>query len=339
MSATAMSDEPNGDEKAGAADAMERSDEDTPSGQRGEDTNGHVIEGPALAATLLHTPIADDDRPGRRWAYYDGFTRLLGRFGSAARLLGRTLDTAIVVLTSAFILYHTAVLLVHNLPSKGLAKGLQKKFNEKLKADEYFRATGNTQSWAMFAPNPHRSNVFMRVFVKDSTGEVFDLQHDIYGRRPYPYLFYDRMGKINRRIIDQKGYRRHYAAWVCRWWEETHGGEPADEVQFVKLWTRVPPPEKVIQRFREKGYNPRYLGYNPMELELHQHEEDTFRCKSTRQAQLSNEMRRRLGLPETDETLYRPLSVRTWVDIKREKDERGETEEEKPEVEPVGGAD
>ena len=61
----------------------------------------------------------------------------------------------------------------------------------------------NTQSWAMFAPNPHRSNVFMKVMVKDEAGEIWDLKHDIYGKREYPYLWYDRMGKINRRLIDQ----------------------------------------------------------------------------------------------------------------------------------------
>ncbi|MCH9679850.1 MAG: hypothetical protein K0V04_00325, partial [Deltaproteobacteria bacterium] len=152
-----------------------------------------------LAQTLLAAPIASDDRPGRRWAYSTWFQ----------------------LVVSVFVLYHAAILLVHNLPSKGLVKGAQKIFNQEpklwppkefkfgLHANRYWRATGNTQSWAMFAPNPHRSNIFMKVMVKDDAGEVWDLKHDIYGKRTYPYLWYDRMGKINRRIVDQKGYRRH----------------------------------------------------------------------------------------------------------------------------------
>jgi hypothetical protein len=164
----------------------------------------------------------------------------------------------------------------------------------------------------MFAPNPHRSNIFMRVLVRDAAGEVYDLKHDIYGKRTYPYLFYDRMGKVNRRIVDQKGYRRHYAAWVCREWERTHGGEAADEVIFVKLWTKIPHPNEVIKRFKDKGWDLRYMGYHPLELKLNEREADTFRCSTNRQAQLPNYLRERYGLPLTDEDAFRGLNVRTW---------------------------
>jgi hypothetical protein len=69
----------------------------------------------------------------------------------------------------------------------------------------------------MFAPNPPLLNTFTRVLVEDRTGQVSDLRHDIYGRRRYPYLFHDRMGKVNRRLIEQKKeYETPYAAWVCR---------------------------------------------------------------------------------------------------------------------------
>ena len=64
---------------------------------------------------------------------------------------------------------------MHNLPNKGLSKGLHTFFSEKLQAANYMRAMGISQSWAMFAPNPHRSNLFMRVLVKDK-----DLENTLY---------------------------------------------------------------------------------------------------------------------------------------------------------------
>jgi hypothetical protein len=268
-----------------------------------------------LAGTLLHEPIPDDDRPGRRWAY---------------RWWG-------MALVSMYVLYHAAVLIVHNLPSGGLARGLHKSFDEGFsvrffaKEDDpksgleistpsmrdYMRATGNTQSWAMFAPNPHRSNVFMKVLVKDKNGDVYDLKHDIWQVNRYPYLFYDRMGKINRRIIEQKGYRRHYAAWVCRDWERTHGGEAPDEVQYVKMWTRIPEPEKVIGR--AKG-NPFYMTFDPWQLHLHQREEDTIKCSTTRHGQLPDYLRERYGLPPDDDSRFRDIAERTWWDEKEAKE-------------------
>ncbi len=258
-----------------------------------------------LAHDLLHAPVPEPERP-RPWAY-------------------RSWAMALV---SLFIAYHATILMVHNLPNKGLSKGLHKWFNDthepeflgkprKLSLDmrTYMLATGNTQSWAMFAPNPHRSNTFMKVMVKDKDGEIWDMAHDIYGRRRYPYLFYDRMGKINRRIIEQKGYRRHYAAWVCREWERTHEGEPAIEIQFVKMWTRVPPPEKAIA---DAGGNPFKMGYDPMELKLFQREEDGIRCRTTRHGQLPNYLRERYGLPllEKEDKVFRPVIHRSWWDKK-----------------------
>jgi hypothetical protein len=245
-----------------------------------------------LADGLLHTPQPADDRPDQRWAY----------------------RSWVLVLMSLVVGYHALVLLVHNLPSKGLSKDIHTFFNDKLQAATYMRATGNTQSWAMFAPNPHRSNMFMKVLVKDKDGEIWDLGHDIYGRRTYPYLFYDRMGKINRRLIEEKGYRRHYAAWVCREWEMTHGGDAPEEVQFIKMWTQVPAPEKVFK----------YMGYDPMKLYLNQREEESIRCSSSYHGQLSEEMRARLGLPAGNTGRFRDVHIRTWWDNKKAKERQAE---------------
>lgn len=257
----------------------------------------------SLAEGLLHDPVPVPERP-RKWAYANW----------------------LIALISVFVAYHATILLVHNLPNGGLSKELHVWFNKEHKVEvfgsewkpnldmrTYMQATGNTQSWAMFAPNPHRSNSFMKVMVKDQDGDVWDMAHDIYGRRRYPYLFYDRMGKINRRIIEQKGYRRHYAAWVCREWERTHDGEPPVEIQFVKMWTRVPRPEKLIA---EAGGNPFKMGYDPLELKLFQREEDAIRCRTTRNAQLPNVLRERYGLPllEDESKVFRPVVHRTWWD-------------------------
>lgn len=259
-------------------------DEDTPSG----------IELPDLAQTLLASEIATDDKPGRRWAY---------------PLWG-------MVIVTAFILYHATVLFVHNLPNKGIAKGSHAWFDKHFDMGAYLRATGNTQSWAMFAPNPHRSNIFMKVEVVDAKGELWDLKHDIYGKRTYPYLWYSRMGKVNRRIVDQKGYRRHYAAWVCRMWELEHDELP-EEVRFTKLWTKIPTPEQLWKATKGRPW----LGYDPMELHLSQREEDSVRCSSTRHAQLPNAVRARHGMEPMPEGHFRGLHIRTWVDMKEDQEE------------------
>ncbi len=253
-------------------------------------------EAPDLVQTLLISDVAADDLPGRRFAY---------------PLWG-------MLLATAFILFHLSILLVNALPAKGLAKGTQTWFDKNLEMNRYFRATGNTQSWAMFAPNPHRSNIFMKVEVLDQDGELWDLKHDIYGKRVYPYLWYDRRGKINRRIVDAKGYRRHYAAWVCRNWEREHGELP-DEVQFTKLWTRIPSPEEVLKQTKGRPWR----GYDPMKLHLNEREEDTVRCSSTRHAQLPNSIRARYGMEPMDERHFRGLHIRTWVDIAKDRAEQG----------------
>jgi hypothetical protein len=261
----------------------------TEAGNRDHEPEGSDSTGPTLAEALLHRPVATDDRPLRRWCY----------------------PWWLQLLATLFILYHGVILLVHNLPSKGLAKGAQKVLNERLDANTYWQASGNTQSWAMFAPNPHRSNVFMKVLVKDEAGEIWDLKHDIYGKREYPYLWYDRMGKINRRLIDQKGYRRHYAAWVCREWEKDHEGESADEVQFVKMWTQIPSPQAVFERAKGNIFQ---MGFDPMDLKLMQREEDVISCATNRQAQLPDYLRERYGLPAAPPRHFKELSMRTWWD-------------------------
>jgi hypothetical protein len=136
--------------------------------------------------------------------------------------------------------------------------------------------------------------------------------HDIYGRRPYPYLFYDRMGKINRRLIEQKGYQRSYGAWVCRDWERTHDGKSLEEVRIVKLETVIPPPRRAYET----------MGFDPRALEVSRTEEEVVRCDTVTHGQLPNELRRRLGLRPVDDRRFRDIDQKTWWTRARERTAR-----------------
>jgi len=269
---------------------------------------------PPLAESLLHAPVRPAPIDPRRSAY--------GVVGT--------------VLISLYVLYHTVGLLQHTTPSGGLAARFSKTLGETLKVGGYMRATSNVQSWSMFAPNPHRSNMFLQVFVELTDGTVIDLEHDMYGRRHYPYLFYDRMGKINRRLIEQERYQRHYAAWVCRDWALNHNGEVPDRVKYVKMWTKVPHPAKVIPN----------MGFDPMELKLTKEHLASVECRTTQHAQIPDEIRARHGLPPNAPNEFRDVVVQTWWDKEKvqqqtiEKRRRTLPEEpgeaQQPEAQPPG---
>ena len=237
---------------------------------------------PALAEALLRAPPRVVAPDGRRWAY---------------KPLG-------MALASLFVLYHVVVLLQHTTPSNGLATQFSKALGEGLKAGQYMRAASSVQSWSMFAPNPHRSNMFLQVFVELEDGDVLDLKHDMYGRREYPYMFYDRMGKINRRLIEQDRYQRHYAAWVCREWALAHDGKPPVRVQFVKMWTKVPHPSRVIPNG----------GFDPMQLKLTKEQMPGVECATTVHAQIPDDIRARHGLPPLEPGVFRNVIIQTWWD-------------------------
>ncbi|MCY1057107.1 hypothetical protein [Nannocystis sp. SCPEA4] len=236
---------------------------------------------PRLADALLRAPPAEDaaDDP---WAYR-GWTALV---------------------VSLFILYHLLALLQHTTPSGGLAERFNRRLAETLRSGAYMRATSSVQSWAMFAPNPHRTNMFLQVRVVTSDGSEWDLLHDIYGRRDYPYFFYDRMGKINRRLLEQERYQSPYAAWVCREWARTHGGEAPVRVNFTKLWTKVPHPSKVIST----------MGFDPFALKLHKEDLPGFDCATTPHAQMPDAVRARYGFAPLPEGAFIDIEENTWHD-------------------------
>jgi hypothetical protein len=239
-------------------------------------------------------PVASERRSGR-WAYPLGA----------------------MLLVSVFVLFHTAALLIWNLPGKGLTASFHRGFLERTHGDDYFRATRLTQSWSMFAPNPNRTNNFVQVFVTDHEGQVWDFEQDIWEEDRYPYVFYDRRGKVNRNIDGKKHSQRIYGAWVCREWERIHGGESAKSVTFVRRLTRVPSADQVIKNG----------GWDQWKAEATLTEQEVVTCKTVPHGTLPNELRERYGLPLIDEqTQFIPVRNRTWADEREAERRRAERE-------------
>jgi hypothetical protein len=234
----------------------------------------------ALARGLLRDPVPDDDQPGERWAY--PFRAMLA--------------------ISLFVIYHVVAVLAFNLPNVPATRSLQFFLNARLGMTDYIWTTGNYQDWGLFAPDPARSNLFLRVLVEDETGSVVDMGHDIYGRRTYPYLVYDRMGKINRRVATGDEYREPYAAWVCREWARSHGGEPPREVRLVNMGTRLPSPDVAYAS----------MGFDPRALPLVTRVPDRYRCADIPQGQLPPFLRARFGLSGHAGIPFRDVTLRTW---------------------------
>jgi hypothetical protein len=162
---------------------------------------------------------------------------------------------------------------------------------------KWLTVTQTDQGWGMFAPNPPRSNVFLKVLVTDEKGEVWDMRTDVYApeRKPIPWIWNDRMRKMNRRIIggesgNTQWYRKWYARYHCRLWQMEHDGAFPKKVDLVKVWYKIPSPEEV----RQKGY------YNPEELYERTKAEKieyTEHCKRSIMGQLPNEVRERYRPP------------------------------------------
>ncbi|MGH7392200.1 MAG: hypothetical protein ACREM3_22475 [Candidatus Rokuibacteriota bacterium] len=218
------------------------------------------------------------------------------------------------ILLTLFIAYHVTVLLVSNLPSRGPTRGLHWIFTHYAQMGLYLEATGSPQNWGLFSPNPARTNEYVRVLVKDRNGGSTDVQHDTYGRQRYPYLWYDYLRKVNRRLGTVRAYQRGYAAWVCRTWERAHGGRPAVEVRFVRLSTRIPSPPVAYTT----------MGYDPMALPVHETDAGMHTCAELPHGQLPPSLRRRFGLPAVPEGTFKPADLHTWWD-RRESQRRGDS--------------
>lgn len=239
---------------------------------------------PAPAVSPMPARDPQTDRINPAWAYGP---------------LGRT----VVVV---FILYHLSAVAATQFPDKDSWSTFRSDINQSF--SDYLQTTHTTQGWGMFAPNPPTQNVFLRVTVTDQKGDVYDLHSDVYAcflpgateeicaaSYPIPWIWYTRIRKMNRRIAGSEGgngvwYQKWHARWVCRQWELDHGELPK-QVDLYKLTYPIPAPEKV----RGKPYDPK-TQYNKFGNSTHLHTTD---CKTSVDGQLSDEVRRRHGLPET----------------------------------------
>ena len=206
----------------------------------------------------------------------------------------------------------------------------------------WLETTHTSQGWQMFAPNPPRSNLFMRVLVHDKDGEIYDLNTDVYACLgsdpnapdheaicdavyPIPWIWYSRQRKMNRRIAGGEGghgewYQKWHARWVCREWEREHGSLP-DKVELVKITYRIASPKETAKN----GPMDPFEAYRKTN---HQDSVHVSNCETTAEGQLRNEMRERFGMPLVEEKkvrLWKKNRCRRWEKfLKDEAKARGE---------------
>lgn len=203
--------------------------------------------------------------------------------------LGRTLATAVVVA-------HITAVAIHCIPDKDTCHAFRRAANDV--ANPWLTATQTSQSWEMFAPNPMRTNDFLEVLVTDEDGELWDLRTDANSPRnkAIPWIWYDRAGKITRRVIGEgKWYRAWLARYHCRQWALEHGGDAPRSVELVRVWYEIPTPEKVARL----GW---YRAADLLEREGHRSSITKIDCRKEEDAQLTNEIRARHGFPLVDES-------------------------------------
>jgi len=232
--------------------------------------------------------------PRRPWAYLP-----FGRF-----------------LASALCAYHITGVAIWLLPEKDSLGG-SGTTSWRLRAQDPFkwwlRFTQTNQGWKMFAPNPPRSNLMMRVLVTDTDGEVYDLNTDVYhpANKPIPWIFYSRIRKINRRIVGAEGgkgkwYQKWHGRYICRDWALHHDGAPPKQVDLIKVSYQIPTPEEVA----EKGP---YVPEERMQKTHTVRHVHTTQCDDVN-AQLPNHVRARHGLrPLPEDTPFKP-----WIKDRRD---------------------
>jgi hypothetical protein len=149
--------------------------------------------------------------------------------------------------------WHLTAVVAWLAPERESIAGIRKEARALVRP--WLELTRTTQGWGMFAPNPPRQNVFMQVLVVADDGETWDMRSDVYAeeRKPIPFVWNDRIRKMNRRIIGGESgggdwYRKWYARWQCREWALEHEGRVPREVQLVRLSYAIPTPEAVRDR-------------------------------------------------------------------------------------------
>jgi hypothetical protein len=208
------------------------------------------------------------------------------------------------LLVGSLVVYHITAVTVWLMPDKQCLKSFRVAATAPFRA--WLTRTQTAQGWSMFAPNPPRHNVFLKVLVTDEQGEVHDMRTDMYapGRKPVPWIFNDRIFKMNRRMSGGEAgkgdwYQKWYGRYQCREWALQHGGVAPKKIDLYKVSYRIPSPDEVAAG-----------GYYLPELQLRKYGKEvrlhTTTCASEPEAQLSDEIRARHGLPPLPEGAYKP---------------------------------
>ncbi|MBA3549341.1 MAG: hypothetical protein H0T76_22945, partial [Nannocystis sp.] len=251
---------------------------------------GLSFTAPGRPPVVPDVPVVDphSGRPRAPWAYGPGGRMLVG----------------------FLVVYHITAIAFWELPEKDSVSTFRIKGREAFST--WVMTTQTDQQWGMFAPNPPRHNVLMRTVLTDENGEQWDMRTDTYAieRRPIPWIWNDRMRKMNRRIIggeSGKGdwYQKWYARYLCREWARTHRGVMPQKVELFKLTYKMPSPEMVA---RQGWYHPDTLLHDTGREER----QYTEKCANAIHGQLPNFIRARHDIPLLDEKGFK-----AWVKDKK----------------------
>ncbi|HFE46681.1 MAG TPA: hypothetical protein ENJ18_14495 [Nannocystis exedens] len=211
------------------------------------------------------------------------------------------------LLVLTLVIVHCVAVALWLIPEKGSTAAFRRPARRVFQP--WLKVTQTSQSWNMFAPNPPTANSFLRVVVVDSSGTAFDLNTDLYaaGNLRIPEFGYDRMRKINRRVLGEgKRYRPWIARYHCKRWALDHGGIVPQEVRLYRLRYPIPSPEEVA---RSGPYDPqkRLLSHGSETLLLSE------RCADAVEAQPSNTLRERYDLPPAPPGSYRAHALHRFA--------------------------
>ncbi|MGB1013005.1 MAG: hypothetical protein ACPG4T_02640, partial [Nannocystaceae bacterium] len=204
------------------------------------------------------------------------------------------------LLIGALLLVHIAAVALWTIPKKGCTHNFREPARRIFQP--WLMITATSQGWGMFAPNPPKTNRFLRVIVVDTNKQEWDLNSDVYApeRKPIPWIWNDRMRKMNRRLLGPgKKYRRWFARYHCRKWAQDHGGVLPEEVRLVKLSYQIPSPDYVAK-------NGPYVPEELLKRRGTERQILAVRCHRETRGQLANEVRARYDLPQIDPAQERP---------------------------------
>ncbi|GEM_PF-1511105 len=200
---------------------------------------------------------------------------------AAPVMIGGTLLRTFVL---GFMVWHVSAVVVTFIPRYSVSKAWRSEAAKPF--GSWVRAMNVSQSWKMFAPNPPRSNTFMRTVVVDLDDETYQIGTDHYTERPYVFWYNDRTRKMHRRMVGKsKWYLKYWAQYHCRDWAFEHDGQMPSEVQVLKLKTPIPKPDKL------DGPS------DPRKRKLRRTEVETHACKP---ADVAHFMKERRGWPLTE---------------------------------------